>query len=141
MSLTAAASAGCKRTPSDLREWTADDHDRADEQQKGRAAPPRTGQVAPSPSGSAAANAQATLVEVTWRNQCTPCHGLTGQGDGPQSPMVHAPDLTRPEWQGKVSNEDIAKVITTGKNRMPKFEFPPDVVAGLVSRIRASKGR
>ena len=55
--------------------------------------------------------------------------------------MVHAPDLTRPEWQGKVSNEDIAKVITTGKNRMPKFEFPPDVVAGLVSRIRASKGR
>jgi hypothetical protein len=32
-------------------------------------------------------------------------------------------------------------VIAMGKNRMPKFELPADVLAGLVARIRAAKGR
>ena len=93
------ASAACNRTPSDMREWKADDHDRSDEQQKGqgRAAPP------PRTAASAAANANptVTLVEVTWKAQCGPCHGPIGHGDGPQGPMVHAPDLTLAEWQNK----------------------------------------
>ena len=55
--------------------------------------------------------------------------------------MVHAPNLTLAEWQAKVTDEQIADVIRTGKNRMPKFDFPADVVTGLVARIRASKGR
>jgi cytochrome c oxidase cbb3-type subunit 3 len=82
-----------------------------------------------------------TLVEVTWRNQCASCHGLIGRGDGPQGPMVHATNLTQPEWQAKVTDQDIAEVIRNGKNRMPKFDFPPDVVAGLVARIRMARGR
>jgi mono/diheme cytochrome c family protein len=82
-----------------------------------------------------------TLVEVTWRNQCASCHGLIGRGDGPQGPMVHATNLTQPEWQAKVTDQDIADVIRNGKNRMPKFDFPPDVVAGLVARIRMARGR
>jgi cytochrome c oxidase cbb3-type subunit 3 len=82
-----------------------------------------------------------TLVEVTWRNQCAMCHGVLGRGDGPQGPMMHAPNLTLPEWQAKMTDQQIAEVIRNGKNRMPKFDFPPDVVAGLVARIRASKGR
>jgi cytochrome c oxidase cbb3-type subunit 3 len=126
----------CGRAPSDLREWKADDHDHAEETQRARAAPAR-GQ----PSASASASPLVTLVEVTWRNQCGPCHGLLGRGDGPQGPLVHAPNLTAPEWQGKVTDVQIAQAITTGKNRMPKFDFPPDVLAGLVARIRASKGR
>jgi len=128
--------ASCDRAPSDLREWKPDDHDRADENQKGRAAPPKT-QVSPSTS----ANPLVTLVEVTWRSQCGPCHGALGRGDGPQGPLVHAPDLTAAEWQGKVTDIQIAQSIVTGKNRMPKFDFQPDVLAGLVARIRASKGR
>lgn len=55
--------------------------------------------------------------------------------------MVHATNLTLPEWQAKVTDQEIAEVIRNGKNRMPGFEFPPDVMAGLVARIRASKGR
>jgi len=128
--------ASCNRAPADLREWKPDDHDRADENQKGRAAPPSKTQ----PSGSASANPLVTLVEVTWRNQCGPCHGILGRGDGPQGPLLHAPDLTRPDWQGTVTDEQIAKTIATGKNRMPKFEFPPDVLGGLVARIRAARG-
>lgn len=80
-----------------------------------------------------------TLAEVTWRTQCAPCHGLLGRGDGPQGAFVHAPDLTLPDWQSKVSDAQIATIITTGKNRMPKFDFPADVLSGLVARIRASR--
>jgi mono/diheme cytochrome c family protein len=133
---SALLAASCGRAPPDLREWKPDDHDRADENQKGRAAPPRT-----QPSGSASANPLVTLVEVTWRSQCGQCHGALGRGDGPQGPLLHAPDLTAAEWQGKVTDAQIAQAIATGKNRMPKFDFRPDVLAGLVARIRASKGR
>jgi hypothetical protein len=55
--------------------------------------------------------------------------------------MVQAPNLTLPDRQAKLTDEQIAEVIRNGKNRMPKFDFPPDVLAGLVARIRASKGR
>ena len=54
--------------------------------------------------------------------------------------MMRAPNLTLADWQAKVTDEQIAEAIRSGKNRMPKFDFPADVVAGLVARIRASKG-
>jgi mono/diheme cytochrome c family protein len=129
--------AACDSAPADVREWKAGDHDRVD-QPAGRAARPR---LSPAPSSSAAANPTLTLVEVTWRNQCASCHGPTGRGDGPQGPMMHAPNLTLAEWQAKVTDQEIASVIRNGKNRMPQFDFPDDVVSGLVARIRASKGR
>jgi len=124
--------AACNRHPADLREWKVDDHDRGEEQQKGRAAPPP--RVAP--QGSANPDPTATLVEVTWRNQCASCHGMAGRGDGPQGPMVHASDLTRADWQSSVSDEQIVATIQNGKNRMPKFDFPAQVLTGLVARIR-----
>jgi hypothetical protein len=130
------ASLSCSRAAPDLREWKPDDHDHTDEENRTRTASART-----QPSASAAANPLATLVEVTWRNQCAPCHGSIGRGDGPQGPLVHATDLTNAEWQGKVTDRQIAQTIVSGKNRMPKFEFPADVLAGLVARIRATKGR
>jgi mono/diheme cytochrome c family protein len=136
--------AGCQHTPADLREWKADDHDRAEDQQKGRggqARPPTRVAAQPSGSASASADPNAALVEVTWRNQCTLCHGRLGKGDGPQGPMVRAPDLTRADWQASVTDEQIIATIQNGKNRMPKFEFPPEVLRGLAARIRASKGR
>lgn len=129
---------GCDSAAPDLREWQATDHDRAD-QPPGQN--PRGPRLSPAPSSSAAANPTLTLVEVTWRNQCALCHGLIGRGDGPQGPMVHATNLTQPEWQAKVTDQDIANAIRNGKNRMPKFDFPPDVMAGLVARIRAARGR
>jgi mono/diheme cytochrome c family protein len=126
----------CERRPADLREWKADDHDRAEEQQKGKGGPSR---AAPPSSASASPDPNTTLVDVTWRTQCASCHGPGGKGDGPQGPMVHAADLTRPEWQSSVSDEQITATILNGKNRMPKFEFPAPVLSGLVARIRASR--
>jgi mono/diheme cytochrome c family protein len=125
---------GCGHTPADLREWKATDHDQAEEQTPTRSAPKRA-----APAGSA--NPIATLTEVAWRNQCMPCHGILGKGDGPQGPMVKAPDLTSAEWQSKVTDEQIRQIVLNGKNKMPKFDLPPDVLTGLVARIRLTKGK
>jgi cytochrome c oxidase cbb3-type subunit 3 len=134
-SLIALAGA-CRRAPRDLREWKATDHDQGDEQNPARAAPPSK---AAASSGSV--NPNVALIEVAWRNQCTPCHGPIGRGDGPQGPMLKAPDLTSAEWQAKTSDEQIRQVILNGKNKMPKFDLPPDLVTGLVARIRAAKAK
>lgn len=127
------AAAACDRPPSkDLGEWTPADHDG---EQKGPAAP-NAKQGAKGDGGGTPA-----LVEIAWRQQCTSCHGTMGRGDGPQGPMFKAADLTNAEWQGKVSDQDIASAIQNGKGRMPKFDLPPDVVTGLVARIRSFRAQ
>ncbi len=113
---------GCGREP--VREWTTADHDHAEGEQ-----PQGTPRADP-------AQVQAQLVAVTWDRQCAKCHGAKGRGDGPEGPMVNAPDLTRADWQSKVSDEQIARVILEGKGRMPKLDLPPATVAGLVKRVR-----
>jgi cytochrome c oxidase cbb3-type subunit 3 len=127
----------CDRPPSDegIREWAPADHDRVEE--RSRLA---SGQQA-APDKDASATENRTLVEVTWRNQCAQCHGMVGRGDGPNGPMLKATDLTNVEWQGKISDGEIASSIRDGKGRMPKFDLPEPVVTGLVARIRAVRGR
>lgn len=123
--------AACDRPPSvELKEWTPSDHDG---EQKGV----QTG----AQGAKGDAGGTPTLVEIAWRQQCATCHGQTGKGDGPQGPMFKAADLSREEWQAKTKDEDIASVIRDGKGRMPKFDLPPDVVSGLVARVRSFRGR
>jgi cytochrome c oxidase cbb3-type subunit 3 len=99
------------------------------------------GQPRAAPRGSAGSGAgnTAQLVEATWKAQCAQCHGPTGKGDGPTGPMVGAADLTRPDWQAKVADEQLAASIKNGKGKMPKFDLPPNVIDGLVQRIRAAR--
>lgn len=119
---------GCDRAPSadGLKEWTAADHE--GEKKSAKQGPKVDAGGAP------------PLVELTWRNQCQSCHGPTGHGDGPQGPMVKAQDLSREDWQSKISDAEIAAVIANGKGRMPKFELPAEVVSGLVVRVRSFRG-
>jgi mono/diheme cytochrome c family protein len=119
-----------------LPEWTPQDHDHSDDKQN-----VATGAQVASPGGGSKDDGTRTLVEVTWRNQCATCHGLAGHGDGPNGPMVHATDLTQNEWQSSVTDPQIAASISNGKGKMPRFDLPPNVMAGLVARIRASRGR
>ncbi len=77
------------------------------------------------------------LLDMAWRKNCASCHGVGGRGDGPQGPMVRAPDLSRADWQQNVTDEEIATTIRNGKNKMPKFDLPDQVVAGLVQRVRS----
>lgn len=81
------------------------------------------------------------LVDIAWRQQCSTCHGAMGKGDGQMGPMVHAPDLTREDWQSKVTDAEIANVIKNGKGKMPRLDLPDSVIAGLVARVRATAAR
>ncbi len=129
--------AACDRPPSadSLKEWTSADHHSADDDRlSGGAAAAQQG---PRQGPGGAASDVAQLVDLTWRQQCTSCHGPMGRGDGQMGPMVQAPDLTRADFQGQATDAAIAAVIKTGRNRMPRFDLPDPVVAGLVARIRA----
>jgi cytochrome c oxidase cbb3-type subunit 3 len=134
----AAPVAGCQSSSRDVREWTANDHDQPEQAPADRQPRRGGGQV---PAQPESAESTAMLTELAWQKNCMTCHGADGKGDGPTGPMVRAPDLTRAEWQTATSDEQIAQVVRQGRNKMPKFDLPPDVVAGLIKRIRARKGR
>jgi mono/diheme cytochrome c family protein len=121
---------GCERTPSvELRDWSPSDHDGE------KKLPQGAKQGARGSTGGTAA-----LGEAAWGQQCATCHGPQGRGDGPQGPMFKAPDLSRSDWQGRVSDDQIASTIRNGKGRMPKFELPDDVVRQLVQKVRSFRG-
>jgi len=128
------ALAACDRAPSDVREWTQADHEQPEGAPTGRPAA-SAGVVGAKKSG-----ADPDLVELAWQTKCAGCHGPRGRGDGPDGPMVRAPDLTRAEWQARVTDEELASTIRKGRNKMPAFDrLPEAVVSGLVKRIRASR--
>lgn len=120
---------GCDTRPSSVREWNASDHD-----QPGAAA----GQVTARPDSS---GADPGLIDLAWRRNCVSCHGPIGRGDGPQGPMLRVPDLTRAEWQDRVSDDEIAAVVRDGRNKMPAFgnTLSPTLIDGIVQRIRRTK--
>jgi len=130
-------STGCERPPDaeSLKEWTPSDHHSQDDD---KAAMGAQGSGATSPKGS---GGDAQLVDIAWRQQCTSCHGPMGKGDGQMGPMVHAPDLSRDDWQAKITDAEMAATIKNGRNRMPKFDLPEPVLRGLVARIRSLRGR
>jgi len=121
--------AGCAEDAGPIREWTPADHTNNERP---------TGQVV----GTAAPGQEdATLVAVTWRQNCAVCHGGAGRGDGPQGRMLKVPNLARPDFQSGYSDAQIAAVIKNGRNKMPAFgHLPPEVVKGLVGYIRGFAG-
>ncbi|HEY6507626.1 MAG TPA: cytochrome c, partial [Vicinamibacterales bacterium] len=64
--------------------------------------------------------------------QCQVCHGATGDG-------VPGIDLRLGRFRRAVSDEDLARVITTGVagTGMPGFKLQPAELTGIVAFIRA----
>jgi mono/diheme cytochrome c family protein len=120
-------STGCEATP-ELSEWTLADHDHQVEAKRRRS----TGV----PKTHAAPSQRNQLIDVTWMKQCSNCHGKRGRGDGPESTMVKARDLTNPEWQASVTDEGMALVIRKGRDKMPAFNLPDSMIQGLIGHIR-----
>lgn len=130
--LVGLALAACEPAPADVREWTAADHRQ----------PPGPGQGPGKRSRQVAGNddqavAEQNLGDLTWAKRCATCHGGAGRGDGPQGPMVRAPDLSKADWQASVQDADIERVIRKGKGeKMPAFELSDAQVRALVARVR-----
>jgi putative heme-binding domain-containing protein len=67
-----------------------------------------------------------------YANQCSLCHGPNGDG-------VNGIDLRRGVFRRSVSDDDLARVITTGVAAagMPSFKFQPGELTGVIAFIRA----
>ena len=128
LSLSAFAVA-CNGAPADLRQWKATDHDHTMN--------PNSAQVQVTDAGTEASNhGLDDVTVVAWQQNCTTCHGPLGRGDGPQGQLVHAADLSRPDWQASVTDEAIATTIREGRGRMPSFNLPEVTVTRLVTLVR-----
>jgi mono/diheme cytochrome c family protein len=134
---------GCQHRAADLAEWTPADHHHQTEvagpgKQRSRknvnanVIRQNTNAVYTQPSQN-----PNLLVQVTWVKQCASCHGKRGAADGPNAPMFKPRDLTQPEWQDSVKDEDIVKVIKDGRNKMPAFNFPDSMLTDMVAHIRS----
>lgn len=120
---------GCNETPADLREWRPTDHDHT--------ANPNADQVQVTDAGSSEpGHGLDDVTIVAWQQNCTGCHGTLGRGDGPQGPMLHAADLSRPDWQAATTDEAIAATIRQGRGKMPAFPLPETTITRLVQLIR-----
>jgi len=127
--LLGAFALACNNAPADLRQWKATDHDHTTN--------PNADQVQVTDAGSEAQNHGLDDVTiVAWQQNCTSCHGPIGRGDGPQGQLVHAADLSRPDWQASVADDAIAATIRQGRGRMPAFNLPDATVTRLVALIR-----
>ncbi|MFN7914114.1 MAG: c-type cytochrome [Vicinamibacterales bacterium] len=67
-----------------------------------------------------------------YGSQCQLCHGANGDG-------VNGVDLRRGVFRRSVSDEDLARVITTGiaAAGMPSFKFQPAEMTAVLAYIRA----
>ena len=121
-----------------LAEWKATDHHSSDDDRRAQQGhPAQQAQGARQSTGSEVPQ----LVDLTWRQQCTNCHGPVGKGDGQMGPMLQAPDLTRDDLQSKLTDAEMAALIKRGKDKMPAFNLPDAVLQGLVARIRQLRAR
>lgn len=113
----------CETPPAETREWTVADHDRAEEERNAA-------------SGAKAESPEA-LMDRAWQQLCFSCHGAEGRGDGPKAAESQPADLTRADWQAKVTDAELGASIKNGKGRMPKFDLPDPVIKAFVARVRS----
>lgn len=126
-----AALVACNERPSDVREWRPTDHDHTENPGNDQV------QVDPKAAASQTIPGLEDVTIVAWSQNCTQCHGQLGRGDGPRGPMLKATNLSDPEWQAKVTDEQIAATIKLGRGAMPAFSQLPDVtIANLVKLVR-----
>ena len=128
--LSALACFGCNERPSDVREWRPTDHDHTENPGGSQV------QVDPNDAGAPAVPGLEDVTIVAWRQNCTPCHGELGRGDGPRGPMLKATNLSDATWQSSVTDQQIAAAIKLGKGAMPAFNLPDVTIANLVKLVR-----
>lgn len=82
--------------------------------------------------------ARAQDATAIFNSRCAGCHAANGTGS-PAGKKMGVKDLTTSEVQ-KMSDAELADVITNGRNKMPKFgSLQPEEIKGLVAYIRTLK--
>jgi mono/diheme cytochrome c family protein len=75
--------------------------------------------------------------EATYKAKCAMCHGPDGKGETATGKALKAGSFAAPDVV-KMSDDDLATVITKGKNKMPSFEgkLKKEEIEQLVAYIR-----
>ena len=73
-----------------------------------------------------------------YSQKCAMCHGQDGVA---KSMAKGSANLNDPAWQKATSVDDIVKVITAGKDKMPKFEgkMTPDDIKLVATYVKQMK--
>jgi cytochrome c553 len=58
---------------------------------------------------------------LIYTQMCVRCHGADGRGDPQIRLQLPVRNFADPAFQARASNDDIARVIMTGKGQMPAF--------------------
>jgi cytochrome c6 len=76
----------------------------------------------------------------TFKAKCAMCHGADGKGDTSMGKTLKIRDLGSADVQSQ-SDADLAKIITDGKGKMPKYDgkLTKDQVDEVVKFIRSLK--
>ncbi|MBI4815897.1 MAG: cytochrome c [Deltaproteobacteria bacterium] len=105
--------------------------------------PPVAAAPKPAEPVANAVDDQKAAVEI-FSTRCVPCHGPKGGGDGPASAgLTPKPaSFSSPEWQAKVTDEHIEKIVVYGGAAVGKSPaMPPnpdlDMKPGVVKALRA----
>lgn len=82
--------------------------------------------------------------EAAYNQQCAPCHGKEGHGDGPAATAFNPKptDFENAEFWAERSDQQIDSVITAGKGSMPPMptSLTPDMRAALIKYLREKFG-
>lgn len=82
------------------------------------------------------ANAQ-DAGDAIFKSKCAMCHGPDGSGKTKMGETLKIPDLHSADVQ-KLSDAELAQVISKGKNKMPSYEgkLSKDEIGKVVAFIR-----
>ena len=64
--------------------------------------------------------ADTAAAQKTYQAKCAGCHGADGKGQTGAGKALGAHDFSSPDVQ-KMSDADLAQVISQGKNKMPPY--------------------
>ena len=69
-----------------------------------------------------------------FKQYCAKCHGESGKADTTKGRQLHARSFTDAEWQAGVSNAELIKSVTEGKDDMPPWgkKLTPEQIESLV---------
>ena len=75
---------------------------------------------------------------ATYKAKCTACHGADGSGQTPVGKSLKPKDLRSPDVQ-KMSDAEIATILSDGKGKMPPSKLSPDDIKAVIGYVRGLK--